>query len=138
MNAFQIAKQLEQIALQVASIAKIVEHLNTDYPPIPESAKKLAAERRCLACNEIITGRVIRGLDEKHFKALERRIKAGAISEHEAIAQGILLPPDAGGRKPNEEYEKMFSGLLRAVESQPAGKAIPAKKPKASRKPAKP
>jgi hypothetical protein len=137
MNTIQIAKQLEQIAMQVASIAKVVENLSNEYPPIPDFAKKLVEEKRCLGCKQVIVGRAIRGLDERHFKALERRIKTGKISEHDAIAQGMLLPPDAGGRKPNEEYQKMFSGLLPAAESQPEEKAIPVKKPKATRKPAK-
>jgi hypothetical protein len=138
MNTFQIAKQLEQIALQVASLAKVVENLASEYPPVPDFAKKLSDEKRCLGCKDVIIGRTIRGLDEKHFKALERRIKKGEISEHDAIARGMLLPPDAGGRRPNVEYEKMFSELLLVAEPQPAEKAIPATKPKASRKPAKP
>lgn len=137
MNTFQIAKQLEQIALQVASIAKVVENLGSEYPPVPDFAKQLSDEKRCLGCKELIVGRTIRGLDERHFKALERRIKKGEISEHDAISRGMLLPPDQGGRRPNIEYEKMFSELLQVAEPQPEETKAPVKKPKASHKPPK-
>lgn len=137
MNNSQLAKQIEKLASQIALIAKSIQESSGEYPPVPEFAKKLAEEGRCLGCKEPIEGRPVRGLDQKHFKALTARIKEGKITEFEAIEKGLMLPPAVTGRKPKEDYEQMFSSTLRVAENQPEETTKRQKKPKASRPPAK-
>jgi hypothetical protein len=136
MNTFQLARQLEQIALQIVSLAKAVENMNSEYPAVPDHAKILVNQKICLGCKKPHEGRIIRGLHEKCFKALDRKIKSGDISEHDAISRGMLLPPNAGGRPPNVEYEQMFSELSRVAENPPEETVKAAKRRKASPPPA--
>ena len=94
----QLRKQLDDIA---AALAKAYELLDAREPLFPEERLVWIEDRKCLNCEKRIktNEKAVRGCHERCAQKTQRLIKAGKLTEFEAIQSGVLAPKQSGGRR---------------------------------------
>lgn len=113
-NADEIRKQLNDIAVALANAYAL---LDAQEPTFPEERLAWLEDRKCLNCGKRIktNERVVRGCHERCALRTTRLIKAGKLTEHEAIEQGVLAPKQLGGRPPQ------LDGVMRYIQERDEG-----------------
>jgi hypothetical protein len=98
----EILQRLEVIEKQVRAIR---EAIGREEPVFPTEAEKKYAKRICLDCGKPIEEgrRNLRGLHEYCYKRVLRMIETDQLTEAAAIASGLIVPRQPGGRPPASE-----------------------------------
>ena len=99
-----ISQRLEEISTELVAISrrlaakKGAAAISLEMPEPTAAAKAMAAEGRCVQCGDLIPSgtRDTYGLDAKCYQKTRR--EHGNNRWNELIAQGLAMPPKAGGR----------------------------------------
>ena len=135
MNVSELLTQIPVAEKALSEIRNIVGVAKEPMPAIstPEEAQRRAELKLCTICGEPLPeprpGKKRsddRGADNKCYVAVIRAIRAGEITDDEAVAWGWLLPAKKGGRprSPNSaatrvaEARKLMAAQL-AKKSKP-------------------
>lgn len=98
MDTKLIAEKIDQLKTGLDELLKLIAN---EQPRFPASKELMLEKELCLGCGEHRSakgGRWLRGNHESCYRLVDREIKAGKLTEREAIEQGLLKPPDVGGR----------------------------------------
>jgi hypothetical protein len=99
MDADAIARQIKKLIVELTVLERMVSE---GVPTFPADRLTLVAEKVCLNCNKPLgKSRDVRGCHEYCYKQVKSSIKAGEMTEFEAVEAGLVLPKEVGGgRKP--------------------------------------
>ena len=84
----------------IASLTELRAILRQEKPQLPPDAVKRLEKGICLQCGEKITAdhREVRGCHEKCHQQVTRAIRAGEITDAQAVHLGMWAPPRKSGR----------------------------------------
>lgn len=101
---------MAQVEFRVATEFNVVKVKVTNEAE--ERIKRLLAAGCCLGCEKSLATneRVRRGLCDTCYSGMRHAVKKRRTTENKLIAEGELLPPSPGGRKPANSFtEKLHN-----------------------------
>lgn len=115
-EVIDIRRKLERIAGQLAAICHHVDLrvLGTGDIAAPDVQEKVDS-KTCLFCGDRIDGRVVRGLHEKCYRFLMRKVESGEVAESELLESGKILPSTKGGARSESQSAKLFADLTKEI-----------------------
>lgn len=112
----------KEIANRLLKVAKTIEDISRELTKGPAEMPAFAVERLekeiCLICHKPLSENPrerVRGLHQSCSAALSRRIKAGDITEQEAIKEGLIAPAKKPGRRKDSLIDERLRAKAEAV-----------------------
>lgn len=99
-SGMDIDAATKRIDSLIAGLVSLKTELLGTEPLVPAQTIERKEQNRCVACGKSLRGEATpwRGCHSKCAQAVNRRIKAGKLTDREAIEQGKWGPSDVSGR----------------------------------------
>lgn len=78
-------------------------------PEVEEHVSRCRKEKLCFACEESLSGKVVRHTHENCYKALMRTVERGEETVESLVEKGLFAGKEVPGRKPNHKSLKRLN-----------------------------